>query len=319
MSDRICGLLGQEEGYLRRLAGAINGSEELFFRVMTFTDREALENYLETHSMELLIVDGAYYDDRVAYKNIAKLLYLTEEKPAGSEQIYKYQSAEDIIRDIGKAINAGRSNAGRLRCYGVYSPVGGCGKTIFSLALAKSLGRNHRVLYVNFQEFAGLGGMLPKVSGNLSDCVYQYITEAEALKSILEDVIVKGTYFDYIPEVECAGDISYTGELDWMKMVESLGQWGGYDYVVTDVGQVVKAPWQFLQLCDRVYMPNREDRMAELKMEAFNDYIRKLGKETLLEKITYVKLRNEDLNTDGILDNLEGTYVWKQAESVMYE
>lgn len=103
------------------------------------------------------------------------------EGPPGEVWIDKYQSVEAVVRKVlelaaqkGLLPPAARvGNRQEMKLIGIYSPVGRCLQTTFSFTLGQLLARKHRVLYLNFECFSGLGKMLrQEFQADLSDLIY---------------------------------------------------------------------------------------------------------------------------------------------------
>ncbi len=316
MGEKICGIIGDDETYLRRLMGAMNSYENFAFRIQIYTDIEALYKYLENHSMDILVADKRMEIAKKGMQAIGRVIWLTDEPGDDENGIYKYQAVGQVINRI-IALSGNLCAGGSVRFIGVYSPVCGCGKTCLSLALAKFYGKNKKTLYMNFEQFSGLIRELPPNSQDLSDVAYMYRSGEQALLQCLDSAIIRGEFFDYIAPVECVSDIEFITTSQWLDMVSFIGNSQGYDIVVIDGGNAIKEPWQLVQLCSLIYMPQRQDLMAKNKVRAFEKYLIAIGKEALLERVVAVELEPEEIGGNGsMIAALEGTRLWQKVGQI---
>ena len=89
------------------------------------------------------------------------VLYLTEHKEQARDHkenhIYKYQPTDQLLNQLMQRMSDHDKRDNPVMqescpIYGVYSPVGRCGKTTFSLLLGELLARKRSVLYIGFDE-----------------------------------------------------------------------------------------------------------------------------------------------------------------------
>lgn len=307
MSEKICGIVGNDETYMRRLMSAMNSNDELMLRTQIFTDMDALHRYIGEHSVDVLIVDGGVEPGKITAGTI---IYLVEEESREDNRIYKFQSVNHIIRQIMEITGGtGRSSSG-CNIIGIYSPAGSNEKTLTALATARFYGKDYKTLYINFEEFSGLLKELPPHNYDLSDVAYMYRDRQSMLEQKLSEIIVKGMYFDYIASVECPTDISFISTWQWLEIVQFVARKCDYEYVVIDAGSLMLNPWQIIQTCKVVYVPVNDNVISQNKVKAFEKYLILIGKENLMNKIKYIELPETFLDSEGsIIRQLEGTQI----------
>lgn len=317
MGEKVCAIIGDDELYLRRLMNAMNACGEFCYRTMIYTDVAALNRYLENHGMDVLIADGNIDTANINTQRAGCFIQLCEEEQEPEGCIYKYQAAGQVIRKIS-CMAGPVMGGGTAKLIGVYSPVCGCGKTCFSLVLAKLYGQSKKTLYINLEQFSGLLAELPPTDKDMSDVAYMYrLGEQEALKC-LDKAIVCREAFDYIAPVECASDIEFITTSQWLDMIRFIGDGRGYDIVVIDVGNAIKEPWQFTQACNTIYMPQRKDSLSQNKVRAFEKYLIEMGKEQLLERVVPFVVEPEEIDIgSSLLDALENTMLWQKAGRIL--
>ena len=129
-----------------------------------------------------MLISESDYCEKIKELPIENIYMLNESGQAeydDVEQVNKYQSSEKILgqvlefyskrRDLPRKIKKGFS----VNLIGVYSPVGRCLQTSFSLAMGQILAKKHKVLYLNFESFSGLGQMMQHdMEMDLTDLLY---------------------------------------------------------------------------------------------------------------------------------------------------
>lgn len=311
MGEKICGIIGYDEIYMKRLVSAMNSNEELMLRTLNFTDLEALKRYLGEHTMDVLIVDGDYDIEGL---EVNFQIFLTEDISDNPNKIYKFQSVNSIIKQIIQVLGREEHEALAVKIVGVFSPVCSDSKTLTALSVAKYYGKDYRTLYINFDEFSGLTKELPPQSCDLSDVAYWYRENKSRLEGKLSEAVVKGLFFDYIAAVECPSDISFISTWQWLEIVRFVAEKCDYEIVIIDAGNLMQNPWQIIQLCNKVLIPLGKSIISDYKIKDFEKYLILIGKENLMRKIKYLEYQEVNLKQeDSILSQLENTRLYERA------
>ena len=74
----------------------------------------------------------------------------------------------------------------------------------------------------------------------------------------------------------CPGDdeVRHTRWQDWERLLQEIILHSSYEAVILDVGDGIEEVFQILDLCTRVYVPVRDDRISKCKMEQFEKLLR---------------------------------------------
>lgn len=192
--ENICIIYDNDEVYAKRLMGMLSEDVRLQLAIWIFTDRERLIECIQVHAdnVGLIIAGENIYNDIIRDYYGGKVILLLEEgisqKYISPDEnvcgVYKYQAYDEIARKIiiclgVKNVSINTSNS---RIIGVYSLDAAESKTLFSLNMAKVYSETKRVLYINLEEFSGLGQLLSD-TGNmtLSDALYYYRQNREQI------------------------------------------------------------------------------------------------------------------------------------------
>ena len=286
----VIAVLDDDKRYADRLAQAANRSGRLPFEVIAFSSPEKLGAFSEKSPVEILLAGKGIETGGLAVKK----LFTLSEQP-GQGEIYKYQSGEDIIREVMNTYSAearlpaGRGN-GSCRCLAVYSPLGQCGKTSFALCLGIALAERERTLYLSLEEFSGLRALSgQECKRDISDLIY-HREKGNLGEAALAAVVHSFGALDWVPPVRYPEDLPRNGEEALGGLVSDLIAMPGYRFLVVDMGESRHLPGGILNLADRIFMPVREDSVSVAKIREFTDYLKRVGREELLGRISKIRL-----------------------------
>ena len=132
---KIMAVYDEDPFYAERLSDYINRREDGIFSARAFTSRKRLEEFARDHGIDVLLTGTLSEGGFPGLPSVQRIL-LTEEEgrtgEGGGHGIYKYQSGDDILREVmaaycetpeGKTDFPGLPASGK-RIIGVYSPVG---------------------------------------------------------------------------------------------------------------------------------------------------------------------------------------------------
>lgn len=325
-----------DEQYAYRLMNYMKGKPGVPYEIMVFTDKNSLNDFLKSNEVEVFITNDEEMIREVPKGKVHYILKLSEEESTGSagesteyHPIFKYQSTEIIIREMlsycaGEIYLAVNNLAKRTKgkVVGVYSPVGRCYKTAFSLAIANTLGKNGNVLYINLEEYTGLSDSLFR--GNrtgLSEVMYMYRRNSAGLRQKLRDYICPLGKFDCIFPVECPDDVADILVEEWITFFQYLLDVSEYEFLVVDVGSIVKKPWCLFEIMNIIFMPEAEDSISRRKVEEFYEHMNMMGRGIILENIVKVLIPYDTEFSDGgfSVDRMEWSTLGAFARRVLNE
>lgn len=184
--------------------------------------------------------------------------------------IYKYSSAEEIfdncITEYYKISPLDTEHKSKI--YLVFSPIGRCGKTIFSYAFASELSKQSKVLYISLNNYESMGSKtgLSQVIYNYKNGKLNYENINEQIKtnnnlSILYGVTFPEDLYTISPE-----------ELD--KIVNEISRIMSYDYIILDCdNNYIKSHYLFSS-CDKIIFPTLKDEISKEKKSKFLNFIK---------------------------------------------
>lgn len=324
-----------DEVYAYRLMSYLKTAPVIPYELLVFTEKRALSEYFSTGEADVLLANDDEIIEQAVKRKVPKILKLSEEQiltvceSTEYHPVFKYQSTENIVREMvnycledtrvsgyGKKIR----NAGRI--VGIYSPAGRCYKTTFSLAVADALARNGRVLYVNLEEYSGLTeGILNRNQGSLSEIMYMYLRGYGGIGGKIQSMTGRIGRFEYLPPVEYPEDVVDVLPEEWITFIDYLLANMDYDYIVVDIGNLVKKVWNFFELMDVIFIPQPENAMSMNKLKEFIIDINNMGRGILLENVVYVQIPEavELVGQEISMEKIEWSAVGNYARKVVNE
>lgn len=318
MKNRILAVCDPEEAYASRLMEYLNEKQVSPFYVRAFTSKEALMEFAKQEAVELVLMSAelseAAAEEELANRQIGKRILLTQgQVPAeleGEPAIYKYQSAETIIREAlfyyaeeAQPFLQAALLKKEVRLYGVYSPIHRIGKTTFSLALGCVCARKKRTLYLNLEPFSGFeevlsiserpGGSCARSYGqpwNLSDLLYYLKKGKNGFLYKLKSVTQSFGELDFILPVLSSEDLLTVEEAEWEELLEHLVTDAEYECLVIDFSDCIQGLPVLLEKCSKAYMPVLEDSISQAKIRQFKDVLERKKCESLRTSLCEIKL-----------------------------
>ena len=215
--------------------------------------------------------------------------------------IYKYQSMDDILREIPELVGIKEKKAStknlenKSKFIGVYSPISHELQMPFSLALSNSLKDKGNVLFLDLEEISILPSLIGcEIDRNLMDLLYELSTENENL--ILEDYIHHFMGMDYIIPCLNPDELPGIDEETWERLFKVLEN-SGYDTIVVLFGRAINGFGKILSAMKTTYVLSKPGDYFKKGQNAFLEYLNRLETDS---KVNSVMLPMSAANlTDG--------------------
>lgn len=230
-------------------------------------------------------------DYGVVAKYCEKVVVLCEDKdglpPNG---IYRYQNGDVLARQLNEVTGIGNSHtygcADRsTKLVGVYTPIGRCLQTSFTLVLGQMLASKYKVLYLNFESFSGFSQMMQRnFHSDMADLLYFLKNLSQDFSHQFENAKQNINGLDFVPPAFSYIDISQVLPGEWERFFDELGKQGEYDFILLDLTDYVQGLYQILRSCSHVYTITRNDGMALAKIAHYEDVLKELSYEDIIEK-----------------------------------
>lgn len=231
--------------YAGRLAEYVNQKETFPFQAMAFSDLEKLKAYGRDHEIAILLVGERVREEAKEIKAGLKMLLCDGEFVSQEEaSVYKFQSGDCILQEVMACYCTVPPEPGlalmgkRALIMGIYSPIGRCGKTSFSLTLAHMLGKSQGVLFISLEEYSGFSKLVcGGYEQDLSDVFYLY-RQGDFNWLKLKSLILSHGNVDYIPPAAYGEDLDQAQPEEIAGLLKQIGTESGYERIVVDMGHM---------------------------------------------------------------------------------
>lgn len=297
MKKRPFAIFDREEAYTFRLVSFISEVAENIFDIRGFTDPEEFCRYCNEKAVEILLINEKNLMDLPGDLEYPGIILLREERenitPTSHPVISKYQSAEQIVQEILELFPSKADSeipdalkSIHTEITGIYSPVNGCGKTSFALAATHLYGKRGSALYINLEDYSGLSTLLSMNSSNdISDLYYFYKQSHEKFASKLFSSVLSRYNIDMLPPIRYCRDLRNLQPEEWCEFIYQIIEASGFERVVLDISHMIGDAVPMLEMCSRIFVPTRRNELAGARMQEFEEYLTKIGKEEILLKM----------------------------------
>ena len=296
MKKKRIAVCDSEAGFAGDFAEYMNHKKKLPFYAEAFTDAERFCACAGKSPPGLLVIGQGDMNEQVEALGVPCVVLLCDEKiqeETEYKQIYKYQSAESMLREVMEYYTQSSSAEQyprtwkKLDIIGVYSPLSRCGKTSLALTLGQILGEEKEVLYVNMEDYSGFSGLLGVEEGrSLSNFFYQLRCQNGRGEGLLEEMVLRGGQMDYIPPALSWEDVRTISFPEWMEFFRMIERETRYETLILDIGNGCREIFRLLEMCRIVYMPVLKDWLSQCKLQQFQELMERFQgnpEERLLE------------------------------------
>lgn len=311
MSSKNLVICDPETEYASRLASFLSGKKELALQVKIYKSLNQVQAVPEDMPIHVLIVSGEYPYEQRRTVNAGKVIVLSADRQdnLGENEIsvYKYQSGNEIYKQMLQAcagdggdefLRTGKKEKGKI--IGIYSPVHRTGQTTFAINKGNEMSRDHNVLYLNLETYAGFGGHFPEErSRNLSALLYYAKQETGNLGIVLSTVVKSLGNLYYVPPVLYPDDIRSVTEREWICLFHEILRTSIYDILILDLSECIQGLYEILKICDTIYLPEADDRFAASKLAQFQECLHQTGYGELWERVVHCDIRRTAARTDS--------------------
>lgn len=323
----ICDL---DSHYVKNLMQYINSRQNIPLKLQAFTSPELLKEFAGQNSIELLLISAEAMDEEIAGLPVGKIVVLTEDGAVdlkGFPAVNRYQASGSLVQEVMQYYGTGNlavayaaAKLASTRLIGVYSPVKRCGKTSFAMALGEAYARNRKVLYVNLEDFSGFRGLFQKeYRMDISDLLYFYREEKQGMLKRIEEVAEHFHSMYYLPPAMCPADLRSVQPEEWREWFLLLLQ-SSYEVVIVEPGDCINGLEEILALCNKIYMPVKEDKISLAKLEEFDHYLLLAGWEALEDRIRrQVMPEPGEAQDGGLLEYSQTEEMRRMAERIFRE
>ena len=275
--EPIMVLCDTEEEYAWLMTDFLRKHPQIPWKIHTYTDTEELLREEGTGGITMLVVAESAYSEQMRELQPQCMVLLNESgviRWDGVHNINKYQQADNVLRSLLELYaDMAEEQLPRIkqdcgtRYVGIYSPVRRCLQTSFALTLSQLLAKEHRTLYLNFEHYVGITELLPDMqTRDLADLLYFLTAERDKFRLRMQAMIQRKGGLDYIPPMKAGQNLLSVTSVEWMSLLQKIGELGEYEYVVLDLSESVQGLFDILRMCVKIYTLTKEDRIASGKL-----------------------------------------------------
>lgn len=305
MEVKVLAICDREKQYALKLMKAFCEKKSFGFQVRVFSGVEELEQALLQIQIEILLISGNYMSEKLSYFKVGKIILLSDgevfEEYSDYESIYKYQSADRILKEIlcyyaeyARPVVTMHASKKEFEVHGIYSPVGRCGKSALTEALAEKFGKKKRTLLLDLQSFSAISEQFEGDElWDLADLIYFLRQGKNTFLYKLGSIVQSREMFDYILPMKAPADLKSVTLAEWTELLEKLATDSSYDVVVIDFGNDVCGLFGLLSQCTMVYTPMLLDAESKRKIENFRKILIDENFEDVIKRIQKIYLPGE--------------------------
>lgn len=293
-NDRLA-ICDSDKKYMEKLQQYLISRSSFPFSVSIYENMKEFQKENTTKEFQVILAGESMFPDLEERKITGMVILLQDTGiTAGKAEriIRKYQSAEmirkkilELYADWNGTVKAHGIAQKDSSLIGVYSPLGRGIQTSFSLLLGQFLAKKQKVLYLNFEPFSGLSGLLGREEEkDLTDLVYFLGNGKERFLYKLESMVSNVNGLNYVAPAYSYMDIAAVKAEDWLLLIHSLKECADYDVIILDLSELVQGLPDVLRECSYIYTLNRTDGVACHKMKEYEDLLERQEYQDIINK-----------------------------------
>lgn len=326
----LCVVCDSESDYARRFMEYENQKKTFPMEIAACTSLEALHSLSEKRKIDVLLVSERTFADDALSVGAGKTFILAEDgEVTGYEniaRISKYQSCDTVLRSVMSCYEAEEAalyvpygETENKKLIGVFSPAGGCGKTLFALALGQMLGMEAPSLYMNFECCSGVDIMLKlDTERSISDLLY-FSAQKDRLLAALAASAQTRLSLDCVPGALSSDDIHTTDPYEWTRVLGTITAHSRYENIVIELGPETRLSPCLMDQCSKIYMPVRSDPVSRARVTQFMQMLAKSPYAGVIGRIIPVSVPPFEGSMENICDELIWSSIGDYVRALLKE
>lgn len=276
-------ILDKDPVYSEYLTHYFRQHYKSIFHIVCSMTIEGVNSYFQEDDSIFLIHES--FQEKWLNRDV-QVFWLCEEKKQGERSLYKYQKVDLLIHKILETSQWGEGKLGILKglkqnIIGIYSPIGGIGKTTIATAMAGLMAQHESTLYINLEPFPSNAFMVAAENKyNLSDLLLFACRTSEDINILVEKVVNRHETLElyYFNPHNRYEDLLDTDTSTWHRLMLVLCH--KYDKVILDFGTYEDEQMlSLLSLCHHVVVLVSQEPFAKMKVEKWYQYQRAMGRD----------------------------------------
>lgn len=295
LNKRQLVIYDKDEKYAANLAEYLGGIKDFPYDISSFSQKEAFLSYAGNKEPDLLLASETSYPEIKENVRAERVMILNE----GGEltwddlqNINKYQSAENIVREIMqyyveavKVIPSKVMACKDVKIIGFFSPVSRCLQTTMGLTLGQIMAEKCETLYLNFESLSGFPYMLGYNEGkDISDLLYFLEMSPEKFELHLQRCVRRLDNLNYILPMKAMHQLLLVKSEMWQKLIDAIANSGRYKMIILDLSEGIQGLFEILRMCTHIYTLTRDDKFARAKIQQYEQLLQLCEYEDVLNK-----------------------------------
>ena len=250
-----------------------------------------MESYIKDMTPDLLVVNERLLKEEFREIPLLVLCETLMVAEMDSPQVYKYQSARKIGREIVSwyATQAKHQTVlarkEKLTIIGVYSLDRKREKNLLAWEVAKYYGKRGKTLYLNLEPYSAMEQYLGNFSGeSLSDYLFFLRQNRGNTGLRLQGMTEQLAGIDLLPPAKAWEDIRDIRTEEWSKLIRAVETETEYSYLIFDISEAAGDFVFWLSVCERILMPVGDDFYSQMRKKEMQTFLERRTDKELLDK-----------------------------------
>lgn len=302
------GICDTDSHYSMGLMEYINMHANIPLKCIAFSSIECMAESVSKSELDIALIDEAMEVNALdgIFDGIPFIRLTTHKvRSDGANDIYKYQNVEYIVEALlGRLESLHRNIRVEQRIYGVYSPIGRCGKTRLAMGICSYHGKS---LYIGMEDYPSVYvGDKPDMEACRERFMYYWISKNIKIMDCIMDMSEKKDSFSCIyGAVYFADNRQILSEhISWLSDI--LRREGTYNRVVFDIGTGSLSDISLLDSFDSVFIPVLNDMVSERKLKVFRDLLSRGICSMSEDRVVEVVVPDGEYDSTEIMEYVKG-------------
>lgn len=300
--DYKIGICDTDSHYSLSLMDYINMHANIPLKCAAFSSCRAIEEYMRRDSLDLVLLD-----EHMEYDVKLPWIKMTERRAAAGDKnvIYKYQNIDDIVELLLDFLTEQNHTAiPELRIYGVYSPLGRCGKTRLALGICCC---HPDSLYIGLEDYPQLGQNTGReIMAQSERFLYLLLSQNESILALLQAHPCEEQGFRIIYGSLLFSDGRQIERKHMSWLCDLLRKHSDFRRVVFDIGTGALSEINLLNCFDCVFVPVLEDAVSRDKLRLFQKLAAEENSALEPHKLTDIRVPDGTYDSPGMQACVEG-------------
>lgn len=296
---------------------------ELGFEVQVFTENESFAKYMESNSVEILLLEESLpLNDK--HKEKINYLCILSEQPRKSEDfeenaVFKYQSAENILAkvltDYTKKENETSivSGLNKGKVISLVSIPPNRNKFSFALSLAYLLSERRKVLFIplDLLPIPFLSSM-DNSNPALSEFIYYLKDQTSNIKTKLIELLSCIDRLSYLTGLSHGFDLLSITREEMSRWIEAIKNHADYDLIVFYLGCYAEFAIELFNQSDKVLVAMSDSTDEKAMIKELERQLKIIGIPTETEKFQRLVVPEQEWDEDRspTVQDLKSTEPW---------